>query len=229
MVTKINRQLGFTLVELLISMAILALLMVSATTFYQFMSQNWQRTKASVDVKEQYYNDWMLVSEALTATLPKLIRREDGQVGFYFLGDQNGFTGFSSKSVQDPEYPAIYRFFIEESPNSDGVRLIYEEAMLKDTVVTSVNQELPFNFRRVVWNGLTDVQFIYTGWENFTQRMALQNMNEGVEVVFDFPTYDGANRRQHPLKIKVVIEGFTWSIDIPDVSNELISRSVEEE
>lgn len=230
MASRSDTQTGLTLVELLISMAILAMLMVSATTFYQFVSQNWDRTKGTVSQTEQSYHDWMLVSEALTSTIPKVVRREDEQIGFYFLGDQSGFTGFTSNSIQNPDYPAIYRFFAEQSNDERGERfqLVYEEAMLKDVVVTEVSQELPFNFRRVVWRDLSNVQFIYTGWENFTQRMALQNMNQGFEAVFDFPVYDGAIRRQHPLQIHVVIEGFKWTIDVPDTSNELISRSVEE-
>lgn len=226
MAKRLNRQSGFTLIELLIAIAILSLLMVTATSFYQFMSQNWARTKAGVDGIEQNYHDWMLVSEALTATLPKLIKREDGKAAFYFLGDQTGFTGFTSKSVQNPEYPAIYRFFREET-ESGKYQLVYEEAMLEGIIVKSIDKELPFNFRRVVWDGIENVSFVYTGWESFTQRLALSNIDQRFDAIFDFPVYDGAARRQHPLKITVRLDGFDWVIAIPDISSELISRTAE--
>lgn len=230
MANKRGYSVGFTLIEVLLALTIMSLTMVSGTYFFQFVSNNWQRAKAEVSGAESRFYNWQLVTEALHGTIPKLAYPEQdssvGDVGFYFLGREDGFTGFTSSSVQDPNHPAVYRLFIEEASGGESLRLVYEEAVVDGFALVHGAQELPFNYRVIVWRDLSSIKFTYTGWESFDMRME-QAVNEtGFELIFDYNEYDGLVRRQHPLFITIELDNFDWTLSIPDVSNELISNSV---
>lgn len=224
-----QRALGFTLVEVLITMGVLAMVMLTGAWAYSFMATSWERNQKNFNLAIEHYQDWSLISRAVESTIPKIVRHDEF-IGFYFLGEERGFTAYTSRSVQDPEYPAVYRFFREQDPDTQLFSLVYEEAVLTQQILTHSEQQLPFNFRLEVANELEDVRFEYFGWESLRARSE-EEADEfgGTHFPQWFDEYDGIERVQHPRFMQVHIDGFLWPVEVADISYELMRRVGEQD
>jgi len=227
-----NKAHGFTLVEVLLTMAILSMLMLTATYAYNYITQNWKRNQQLYELELAQYKSATLVYRAVADTQPKLVKGAAiesalgtaSSNGFYFLGRDNGFTAYTNSAVQDPAYPAVYRLFREQSENGQ-FSLIYEEAMLNDVLLLRAQQNLPFSFRLTVATELNSLNFEYYGWASATVRMDAKS-EAGMQLFTPewFKQYDGMERAQHPLVVQVMIEDFLWPIPVLDLSSELLNR-----
>ncbi|RUO56269.1 prepilin-type N-terminal cleavage/methylation domain-containing protein [Pseudidiomarina homiensis] len=211
-------QRAFTLVETLIAMVLLSLLMLGGALAYDYFTQNWQRNKGSMNDAMQRHHLTTLVQRVTQSTFAKVVHknRQAGHLGFYFLGREEGFTAVSSASVQDPTVPAVYRLFKEQ--NQDGTwRLIYEEAPLKGFRLEEPEQNLPFNFRRVIYDNIAELDFSYFGWNNYDERRdVISAENREVLEPRWFNEYDGLARVVHPIAIRINLNGMSWLITVSD-------------
>lgn len=215
---------GFTLIETLIAMVLLSLLMISGALAYDYFMQNWQRNKGLADKTLERHQLLMLVQKVTLNTFPKLIAGENGRNGFYFLGRENGFTAVSKISVQNPSAGAVYRIF-QEPDGAGGFQLVYEEAVLENIAFHDIEQNLPFNFRRVLYANVPSIDFNYRGYASLNERnMTLAvDMGETFELEW-FQDYDGMQRFLHPQAIQINLSGFHWFIEVPDAVEEILSR-----
>lgn len=215
---------GFTLVETLIAMVLLSLLMISGAMAYDYFSQNWQRNKGLADKTLDRHHLLSLVQKVTWNTFAKTVPTGNQRYGFYFLGREDGFTAVSQISVQNPDLPAVYRIFGE--PTGDGgFRLVYEEAVLGDTYLASAEQELPFNFRRVLYDNLNALEFNYYGYKSLDERNATLAADMGRTYALEwFSEYDGLTRVLHPQAIEINMSGFRWLIEVPDNVEQAMSR-----
>jgi prepilin-type N-terminal cleavage/methylation domain-containing protein len=226
MVTGRRIATGFTLIEVLISTVLLSLLMLSASALYNYVSQNWQRNQHRYHKVVDSYKSWTLVQQSLHNTYPKLVyqarpdknRKKNQFPGFYFLGRDNGFTAITLQSVQQPGHSAVYRLFREPDPQ-DQTRwqLVYEEALLDQVILQHAEQELPFNFRRILVADLAELNFYYKGWPSLDAKLKYISEFEVADYKGDWvPFYDGMQTLQHPLEIKISAQSFEWSVVIAD-------------
>ncbi|WP_411360710.1 PulJ/GspJ family protein [Pseudidiomarina salilacus] len=215
---------GFTLVETLIAMVLLSLLMISGAVAYDYFSQNWQRNKGLADRTLDRHHLLTLVQKVTWNTFAKTVQMGDERYGFYFLGREDGFTAVSQLSVQNPDLPAVYRIFRE--PNGDnGFRLVYEEAVLGNTYLSNAEQELPFNFRRILYDNVEALNFDYYGYKSLDERnrTVAADMGQTFELEW-FSDFDGLTRKVHPQAIAINLNGFRWLIEVPDTVEEATSR-----
>lgn len=217
------KQSGMTLIETLIAMAIMALLMLMGTYAYQFIQDNWERNKKDFEIQFEHYKTWQLAQHSIMNTGPKIVRTEDGSTGFYFLGRENGFTGYTVSSVQRPWLPAIYRLFRERTGDTAAPwQLVYEEAVLESTLLVNGSQTLPFNYRKVIIKAENIIEFEYFGWESEQARTNATSVFEGeLAKPTWFDSFDGLERKQHPLVVQVVIDDFLYPFVIADTSQQL--------
>lgn len=220
-----NNQRGFTLIELIITLIILSLVVLSGTYAYQFMADNWERNRGNYEESLAQYQAWQLIYEAIENTAPKMVRDDEG-TGFYFLGRDNGFTGYTKTSVQAPEYPAVYRLIIEQSEvNEQGLQLVYEEAVLGQQILTNPEQQLPFNYRIVLYKNAEQLSFRYWGWESYKSRISNDiDISDTFSERQWFSQYDGFERSEHPQRIEISLDGLTWTISVPDITQELTQQ-----
>lgn len=224
---------GFTLIEVLLAMAVASLVVLSGFMAYDYIMQNWQRGQRQFQQAKQDFIQQQLIQQALRNTELKLVyprelqRRAGADLpGFYFLGREEGYTAVTRISVQDPGYPAVYRLFREHDNTNPGTwRLVYEEAVLKGFILQHAEQELPFNFRRVMLNNLSQVQFAYQGWASLQQKMAAIN-----EFAMALPpqewlvSYDGLTNGLHPVAVKITADNLSWQYNFEDNSAELMQQ-----
>ena len=210
---------GFTLIELLISLSIMTMVMVIGVTAYSLLAESWTKQRGQFDEKLGQLKAFDLVVEALQSTRPYYITSADDPA-FYFLGDQKGFTAVTEKSVLAPQKLAVFRI-LRESTADGKEQLVYEEAALSQPLV-ALEQELPFNYRKVLVRDLNRVEFSYYGWES--NRAQMNRYETGVNPPRWFREYDGAQRKNHPTQVKVSTDKLSWSFSIPDWSLELLLR-----
>ena len=228
-----RQEQGFTLIEVLLTMAILSLVMLTATYAYNYITQNWQRNQQHYDTGMQQYYATSLVYRAVTDTQAKIVRSEPVNnqrvqamnIGFYFLGRDEGFTAYTNTAVQDPSYPAVYRLFRERDDNGNW-QLVYEESLLNNTLLSFADQQLPFNFRLVVASELRKLEFEYYAWPDFATRLAgYAETSENLSEPQWFTDFDGLTRMQHPLTIQIHLNDFLWPVQVTDITQELIMQS----
>lgn len=217
---------GFTLIETLIAMVLLSLLMISGALAYDYFSQNWQRNKGLADTTLERHHLLSLVQKVTQNTFAKVVRSDASEFGFYFLGRENGFTAVSRLSVQNPSASAVYRIF-REPDGQGGYQLVYEEAVLQESSLLDADQELPFNFRRVLYSNVGAIDFNYYGYASLTERNMTVAADMGDTYALEwFGDYDGMQRFLHPQSIQIDMNGFYWFIEVPDAVEEALSRYI---
>ncbi|QBL09787.1 prepilin-type N-terminal cleavage/methylation domain-containing protein [Rheinheimera sp. D18] len=223
------KQRGFTLIEVLITLILLSMLVISGAMVFQYFQDNWQKTRIRFQTAMTDYAAWQLTNRVLTKTFPHMVISGQ-QYAFYFLGKEDGFTAVSHTSVQAPGSPAVYRLFKESLPDGSS-QLVYEEAVIAETLLAEAGQQLPFSYRLVLFQGKQSINFEYFGWPSLTDREIGSDPLSSVQ--FEprawFTEYDGIKRRQHPLVVQINVEQFSWPVMVHDVSDNLLKTRADPE
>lgn len=217
---------GFTLIELLVVMAIMSLVIGSATFSFSLFSSHWERRSDGFAREVGQLQRIELVSEAVEDALPWIVRGTSGRVGFYFLGRDEGLTLVSGSPVFDSGRPAVIRLF-RETDELGQWRLVYEEAPLAGVALRDANQVLPFRHRLVVASGITELKFRYFGWQSMASKIqAAEGLSEVTPAWSD--QYDGIEKGMHPDRIGITLGEDETVFAVPQRADTALSRSVED-
>jgi prepilin-type N-terminal cleavage/methylation domain-containing protein len=201
------RLSGFTLVEILIAVTILAMVIGIATYGYSLFSRDWSGRLGRFASAQGELQRLDLVVRALEDTLPFVVRDPTGEPGFYFLGRDEGLTLVTSSPVFGESNLAVIRLF-REAAGGGRWNLVYEEAPLRGASALRVStQRLPFQDRMIVLRDLQRLEFAYYGWESPAIRVAAADQPELGLAARWWSEYDGLVRRQHPQRIALRLDG----------------------
>ena len=214
---------GFTLVELLIALAIFGMVVGIATYGYSLFSRHWDGRLGRFQQAQDQYQRLDLVVSALENTLPYIVRDGVGNSGFYFLGREEGLTLVTMTPVFSPGDMAVIRVFRE--PAADGKwNLLYEEAPLAGVQLRLASQTLPFRNRMVVLRDVPDLQFAYFGWESLDQRLAAANEPLlGLSPKW-MPELDGLVKHVHPQRIAIRLGATEAVVFVPERADVMFRR-----
>jgi prepilin-type N-terminal cleavage/methylation domain-containing protein len=192
---------GFTLVELLITMAIMALIMAVAGFNYNQYSQFWHKRFGNFDQQQAQMRGKLQLRDALNAMAPYIVKNSNGDWVYYFLGREEGLTFITYAPIFAQEGgTSVVRVFRE--PQQDGnFRLIYEEAPLSPISLTQVDQVLNFQYRLVIADDLPEINFSYFGWPNRDAKYNKET-SSGIKASWS-NNYDGAETKLQPDKVKI--------------------------
>jgi len=216
---------GFTLIEMLIAIAIFALVAGVASYGYSLFSRHWEGRLGSFERAQSQYQRLDLVVAALENTLPYVVRDEAGRPGFYFLGREEGLTLVTMSPVFSPGDLAVIRVF-RESAGPDSWNLLYEEAPLKGVQLRQSSQTLPFQRRMIVLHDVPDLSFAYFGWRSVSQMLEAADAAESGLKPEWFSEFDGLARRLHPQRIAVRLGQTEAMVFVPDRADVSIRRYV---
>jgi prepilin-type N-terminal cleavage/methylation domain-containing protein len=207
MAARRARLNGFTLVEILIAVTILAMVIGIATYGYSLFSRDWSSRLGRFSSAQGELQRLDLVIRSLEDTLPFVVRDPAGEPGFYFLGRDEGLTLVTASPVFGESKLAVIRLFRE--PAGDGRwNLVYEEAPLRGAEALRVStQQLPFQDRMIVLRDLRRLEFAYFGWESPDARVLAADQPESGLAARWWSAYDGLVRRQHPQRIALRLDG----------------------
>lgn len=205
---------GFTLIELLISTAIMALVIGIATLSFSLFARNWDGRNWAFERSLGQLQRLDLAVGVLQGALPWAVRNNSGDVGFYFLGREEGVTFVSQAGVFDADAPALVRLF-RESAGSGKWRLVYEEASLRSVSLRFADQVVPFQHRLVIVSGLNELRFRFFG-RSLTSESARAAGDDSDNPPIWWSEYDGVVHFQHPIKVEVNLDGSRVSYLMPD-------------
>jgi len=215
MVTR-ARLSGLSLVELLIAMAVLTMVIGLSSFAFSLFSRYWDGNLGRFEKGLGSLQRLDLVVTALEGALPWAVRGRPGEVGFYFLGRDEGLTFVTNSPMFEPGAPALVRLF-REKEKSGRSALYYEEAPLGEASLRFAGQVVEFKHRLRVLDAAGLISFRYYGY------VSRGDVTEGdlgaePEVIKPawLPEYDGMVRYRHPLKVAISIDGHESLFDMPE-------------
>jgi len=216
---------GFTLVELLVALAIFGMVIGIATYGYSLFTRDWDGRFGRFENARAQYQRLDLVVSALENTLPYVVRDDAGRPGFYFLGREEGLTLVTMNPVFSVESLAVIRVFRE--PSGPGKwNLLYEEAPLTGVQLRQGSQILPFQHRMIVLRDVADLEFGYYGWRSLEMRSEAADAPELDYKPEWLPEYDGLALRMHPERIAIRLAGGDAVIFVPERGAVVFRRSL---
>lgn len=202
----IRRKTGFTLIELLIATSIMFATLSLAMFGYQLYDKQWRKNKSGVEQAFLRYKSLDLLVNSLQGVVPYLVNSTD-KPGFYFLGDQLGFTAITLAPMVNSHYPAVIRVFAETDKNGRS-QLIYEEASLSKTWLVDANQSLEFSERIVITQTSKPITFKYFTLPDATAPIEFDANDEVVDRRQWLQQHDGIRSGTHPEQVQIDLGGF---------------------
>jgi len=195
---------GFTLVEMLITMVLLSSVVLIGSSAFGFFAQRWDGQLGKFDSTMQNVRDLLLVHEVLDSLVP-YVAYDKGEVPvIYFEGNRNGFIGVSSRSVLEGDGFSVVRFSIAQ--NSDfSFDVLYEEWPMKDDILRSAQQEIPFSLPLRLFNSVDSPKFEYFGWASSEEKYGVEGIMPAGEAKW-LADYNALNKSFPPLKARLVFE-----------------------
>jgi prepilin-type N-terminal cleavage/methylation domain-containing protein len=217
------RVRGFTLVELVVALAIFGLVVGIASYGYALFSRQWQGWRGGYDRTEARFQRLDLVATALEDAVPWVVRDDSGVPGFYFLGRDEGLTLVTGSAVFSPRAPAVIRLFREPAGNGQW-NLVYEEAPLAGVQLRAASQTLPFHNRMIVAHDLPRPTFLFFGWRSLDERTRAEEASELKLVPRWYTDYDGLKNHQHPQRIAIEFGGTRAVFFVPERADTSLQR-----
>jgi len=201
---------GFSLIELMVALAIMSFTLLIATQGYSFFMQRWQHELGEFDSIMKQAKNLALVEQVLKGTYPFVIRNEQEEPMLYFEGDKDGMVAVTTKALYKDGTPTVFRFSIEQKEDFT-YSLVYEESKAnKQRAFTHNNQAIDFERKLLLLTDVDFIEFSYFGYENRESRNDLGNK-------VWWSTFNSLNRLIMPeqVNIKFGKNGTEQSIDIP--------------
>ncbi len=194
---------GFSLLEMLVAMTVLSMVIGISTYAYSMFIRQWDGHLGRFDEAQAQYQRLEWLAAALEDTLPYVVRDDEGALGFYFLGRDEGLTLVTMSPIFGVGEPALIRVF-READEGDAWRLVYEEAPFAGTLLAHADQRMEFRHRLVIARGLLRPVFRYFGSTDLRSRSRSW-----------FDEYDGIVRQFHPEKIELRLGHEAAVIEFP--------------
>jgi len=210
---------GFSLLEMLVAITVLSMVIGISTYAYSLFMRQWDGHLGRFDEAQAQYQrlDWL--ASALEDTLPYIVRDDNGVLGFYFLGREEGLTAVTMSPIFDVGEPALIRVF-READDSGAWRLVYEEAPFAGDLLARADQRMDFRHRLIIARNVPHLKFRYFGWADLQTRMSF---GEALNVRRSwFDEFDGLQRQFHPEKIELNLGGDAAVFDIPVRADALV-------
>ncbi len=210
---------GFSLLEMLVAITVLSMVIGISTYAYSLFMRQWDGHLGRFDEAQAQYQrlDWL--ASALEDTLPYIVRDDNGVLGFYFLGREEGLTAVTMSPIFDVGEPALIRVF-READDSGAWRLVYEEAPFAGNLLARADQRMDFRHRLIIARNVPHLKFRYFGWADLQTRMSF---GEALNVRRSwFDEFDGLQRQFHPEKIELNLGGDAAVFDIPVRADALV-------
>ena len=203
---------GFSLLEMLVAVVVLSMVIGISTYAYSMFIRQWDGRLGRFDEAQAQYQRLEWLAAALEDTLPYVVRDDEGALGFYFLGREEGLTLVTMSPIFAIGEPALIRVF-REPDEEDAWKLVYEEAPFAGTLLVHPDQRMDFRHRLVIARGLPRPVFRFFGWTDLRSRVTVEESLSAERLWFD--EYDGIVRQFHPEKIELRLGREAAVIEFP--------------
>ncbi|BBN80377.1 hypothetical protein PA25_03620 [Pseudoalteromonas sp. A25] len=188
---------GFSLVELLISLAILSMLITTATFSYQMLLERWSKGLNHFDSNYQSFHRNLLLQSVIKGIFPYVVVNRDGSPSFFFIGDQDSLLAVTENGVFDDSFPEVFRLILQKN-GDETFRLIYQGRSMRDFLLLRADQEIEFDNTLVLFDDINAFDISYIGWQNLRERTTLP-----VPKASRYSIYSGINNQLMPMAVEV--------------------------
>lgn len=165
----VKRHLGFTLIELMVSLVLLSMVILIGSSAFSMFSSRWDGRLGKFSQSVSQARNMILVEEALSSIIPYVTFDEKNNPQLYFEGNRNGFVAVTLRPVFSPDQAAVIR--IQAIQQADlSFKLSYQEWPMEEGLLVNSQQEIPFNAPLVLFSDLKQVDFSYFGWRSLKDR-----------------------------------------------------------
>ena len=194
-----TRTKGFTLVELLVTTSLLSMIILIGASAFGMFAQGWQKRLENFDATMRNAQNILLVQEVLGTLLPYITYSSTGKPLVYFEGNRNGFVAIASKSIYRDKAFTVVRFSVVQKADFT-YDVLFEEALMQDGVLLSLDQVLTFSNPITLFESVTDPLFQYYGWPEANLRFDEYNGSISAKWL---RSYDGLDALSAPLSISL--------------------------
>lgn len=197
-------QSGFTLVELLISTALLSLILFVASYSFSLFAGSWGKELGRYEQTAKFTRNIELVRRVFASTIPLLVDRGDGtQNSALYLDGRKQFLRAASRYGVFTTDSVIYQLSLE-STDEGGEQLIYQEVASNQVLLDSYEQAITFSNKLVLLDSVSQVVFSYFGWEN-SQQKSVQQSGMGIASKVWQESFNAKEKQLFPESMKVSV------------------------
>lgn len=203
-----DRRAGFTLLELLISLIIIAVIVVVVQNGFHIGVRAWETGESAIEEQQQYRSVLELIQGQLSSICPVsgYVKKDAGPLGV-FAGDDVSLT-FASRTSLIPGNP-LGRVLVQyrvETDDDGGKTLSFNENSLLESILTP-EQDLPVEAEwHVLLSGIREFAFEYLP--------ALPPGNQDEEASLWQPLWEPTQNQPLPLAVRARFQADEESIPL---------------
>jgi len=203
-----RKENGFTLIEVLISTTIIAIVVYLAFLAQSFFLNIWYSNKLASNIAMEEYRVHSLMRSAIESITEYFITDpESEKAGAYypfFNADSSSVEFVTLSSVFFKGSAAAGKLFLKKNTKEKTMALIYEEASLDATYIRYQGERIAYSRSMVIADGLSSVTFRYYGtWEIiWNDELEYFEANKQWQDV-----YQGKDRKTTPDIIEISLAG----------------------
>ena len=206
--SSVQKENGFTLIEVLISTAIIGLVVYLAFLAQSFFVNIWYSNKLATNIAMEEYRSHSLLRSAIESITEYFITDPElERIGAhypFFNADKSSVEFVTLSSVFFKGSAAAGRLFLKKDSEEKTAALTYEEAPLNATYIRYQGDKIAYSRSMVIADGLSRVAFRYYGtWE-----ILWNDELEFFETTKRWQdVYQGKDRRTTPDIIEISLSG----------------------
>lgn len=161
---------GFSLIELLVAMAIMSMTIMISSMGYSFFMKRWDGEIGQFDNTATFAKKLILTKNAVSGIYPYIVTDTNDQPGVYFEGIEDGIVGVTSRSFFSYGKPAVFKLQLRQN-NNFLFDLIYEESPLDNKPLISLTQNIVYRHKVTLLSQVDDLKFSYYGTRDNQQKL----------------------------------------------------------
>ncbi|XQW85902.1 prepilin-type N-terminal cleavage/methylation domain-containing protein [Thalassotalea piscium] len=202
---------GFTLIELMISISILTLLLLTGSFVYSMLYSRWDKQLGSFSESARIAKNVEITQRVLEGVHPFVVVDRTKRPAFFFIGGEDSLLSVSYSGVFSGEFPEIFR--ITSVKNQNGkFDLLYQAKSVENFILLRTDQDISFDHQLTLFKDLDSVQFSYLGWQDY--KVKSSRFTSGVKMIRS-NRYSGIDSQIMPNKYSLTIVQSGKSLTIP--------------
>jgi len=192
-VRKAKRNLGFTLLELIVTLTILGFVLVMVLGLLRLGSGSWERGEAKAHHYQKQRIVFNLLSQQVKSSFPYKIKAQKAEGDYIaFLGERDSLRFVSTFSVtaKRPEGLVFVIYRVEEGKDAEKILKVFEKRVLNKDFMEETPEEEKF---LTLLEGLSEF-----GFEYFQEGEEEEEVGEWAE------SWDGKDKRELPRQMRMV-------------------------
>ncbi|RJE76909.1 hypothetical protein BGP78_10930 [Pseudoalteromonas sp. MSK9-3] len=190
-----NRLLGFTLIEMLITISLLSLVLATGSFTYLQLTNRWDRQIDNFELEAANARLIFQVDSLIDGVIPYIVRDEELKPSMFFVGGKYNLLAVSTNGLATG-HTEVFRLTVSKLDNG-SFELIYQSIPLKEITLSRIDQEIDFTNKLILAKGYEGINFLYFGWDKVSHKVARSNSFQPNW----HEQYFGSNSDMIPLKI----------------------------